>query len=113
MFSEENSQLPGFELTSQRVRRLREVTNRATGATGFMYVCVVTHISRVWINRVRLPIVLVVSWTDKMITRYFPVPVRAREFGLSRRVQHSRVPSACSSPYSGNGTLTYLQKYKG
>ena len=31
----------------------------------FMYVCVVTHISRLWINRVRLPILLVVSWTGK------------------------------------------------
>ena len=27
----------------------------------FMYVCIVTHIERVWINRVRLPILLVVS----------------------------------------------------
>ena len=26
----------------------------------------VTHIARVWINRVRLPILLVVSWTGKM-----------------------------------------------
>ena len=26
-----------------------------------MYVCMVTHIARVWINRVRLPILLVVS----------------------------------------------------
>ena len=28
--------------------------------------CVVTHIARVWINRVRLPILLVVSWAGKM-----------------------------------------------
>ena len=26
-----------------------------------LYVCIVTHIARVWINRVRLPILLVVS----------------------------------------------------
>ena len=29
------------------------------------YVCMVTHIARVWINRVRLPILLVVSRTGK------------------------------------------------
>ena len=32
---------------------------------------------------------------------YFPVPVRAREFGLARRVRQSRPASACSSLYSG------------
>ena len=31
-----------------------------------MFVCMVTHIARVWINRVRLPIMLVVSWTEKI-----------------------------------------------
>ena len=33
--------------------------------------------------------------------KYFPVPVRAWEFGLARRVRQSRPASACSSPYSG------------
>ena len=32
-----------------------------------MYVCMVITYSRVWINRVRLPILLVVSWTGKII----------------------------------------------
>ena len=32
---------------------------------------------------------------------YFPVPVRASEFGLARRFRQSRPASACSSPYSG------------
>ena len=32
---------------------------------------------------------------------YFPVRVRAREFGLARRVRQSRPASVCSSPYSG------------
>ena len=32
---------------------------------------------------------------------YFPVRVRAWEFGLARRVRSSRPASACSSPYSG------------
>ena len=31
-----------------------------------MYVCMVTHIARVWINRVRSPTLLVVSRTGKM-----------------------------------------------
>ena len=31
-----------------------------------MYVCMIITYSRVWINRVRLPILLVVSWTGKM-----------------------------------------------
>ena len=35
-------------------------------------VCMVTHIARVWVNRVRLPILLVVSRTGKMIISLFP-----------------------------------------
>ena len=31
-----------------------------------MYKCMVTHIARVWINRVWLPILLVVSWTGRI-----------------------------------------------
>ena len=31
-----------------------------------MYVCMTTHIARVWINRIRLPILHVVSRTRKM-----------------------------------------------
>ena len=33
--------------------------------------------------------------------KYFPLPVRALEFGLARRVRQSHPASACSSPYSG------------
>ena len=32
---------------------------------------------------------------------FFPVPVRALNVGLARRVRQSRPASACSSPYSG------------
>ena len=32
---------------------------------------VLTHIARVWIDRVRLPILLVVSWTGKTIISLF------------------------------------------
>ena len=32
---------------------------------------------------------------------YLPIPVRARAFGLARRVWQSRPASACLSPYSG------------
>ena len=39
---------------------------------------------------------------------YFPVPVRAGEIGLAKRVRQSRPASACSSPYSRlNLVLTY------
>ena len=47
--------------------------------------------SRVWINRVRLPISLGVSWTYK----FPPVPVRAWEFGLAIKVWPFRPASAC------------------
>ena len=56
-----------------------------------MYVCIVITYSRVWINRVRLPILLVVSWTGKIV---FPCPraclrIWSRETG-------SAVPSRVS-----------------
>ena len=56
-----------------------------------MYVCMVITYSRVWINRVRLPILLVVSGTGKII---FPCPraclrIWSRETG-------SAVPSRVS-----------------
>ena len=53
-----------------------------------MSVCMIKHIARVWINRVRLPILLVVSWTGK--NEHFPVRVRAWEFGLAGQVRQSR-----------------------
>ena len=71
---------PRFELTSQRQKVLRLPTEQLDGATGFYAIqfmvkynigisiyghsyseSIVTHIARVWINRVRLPILLVVS----------------------------------------------------
>ena len=57
-----------------------------------MYVlCIITYNSRVWINRVRLPVLLVVSWTGKIV---FPCPraclrIWSRETG-------SAVPSRAS-----------------
>ena len=56
-----------------------------------MYVCMVITYSRVWINRVRLPILLVVSWTGKII---FPYP-RAR-LRIWSRETGSAVPSRVS-----------------
>ena len=56
-----------------------------------MYVCMVRTFSRVWINLVRLPIVLVTNSTgDK------PVPVRAGEFGLEDGFGRP-VPLSCAS----------------
>ena len=62
-----------------------------TSLNAFMYVCMVITYSGVWINRVRLPILLVVSWTGKLI---FPCPraclrIWSRETG-------SAVPSRVS-----------------
>ena len=60
----------------------------------------ITHIyiiARVWINRVRLP-----TCSRGQLNReneYFPVRVRAYEYGLARRVRQSRPASAVSSPY--------------
>ena len=53
--------------------------------------------ARVRINRVRLPILIMVSRTGK--EKIVPVPVRACKFDLARRVLQSRPTSACSSPY--------------
>ena len=47
-----------------------------------MYVCMVTRIARVWINRVRLPILHVVSWTGKMnisLSAFAPKNVVSRD----------------------------------
>ena len=49
--------------------------------------------SRIWINRVWLPILLVVSSTGKNVL-FFPVSVRAREFRLARWAWQSRLASA-------------------
>ena len=89
----------GIKLTSQRVRRLRgadwatgvdrplyvheikEILSADKGWVVFhdfggdvciMYVCMVITYSRVWINLVRLPILLVVSWTGEI--KLFPCP---------------------------------------
>ena len=54
-----------------------------------MYVCIVITYSRVWINTVRLPILLVVSWTGKMnipLSPCVPENLVSRD-GFSRPVQ--------------------------
>ena len=67
--------------------------------------CMVTHIARIWINRVRLPIL---HGQLNRENEYFPVRVRPWEFGLARRARQSRPASACSSPYLRlNLVLTY------
>ena len=59
-----------------------------------MYVCMVMTYSRVWINRLRLPILLVVSWTGKMnipLSPYAPENL-VSQYGFSspvpRRLSH-------------------------
>ena len=55
----------------------------------------VTHITRVWINRVS-KVASPARGQLNRETEYFPVRVRAWEFGLARRVWPSRPASACS-----------------
>ena len=75
---------------------------------GCTYVCIViaSTYSRVLTKRVK-----VVNPARGQLSReneYFPVPVRAREFGLARRVRQSRPASACSiSILRPNLVLTY------
>ena len=57
-----------------------------------MYVCMVIACSSVWINRIRLPILLEVSWTGKM--NIFPCP-RSR-LRIWSRETGSAVPSRVS-----------------
>ena len=86
-----------------------------------MYVwCMVTHIARVWINRVRLPVLLVVSSTGKMnisLSAFGPEKMVSRDgFGsrpVPRQAAHlhtqaesgaylrdsSRVPRRCPFIY--------------
>ena len=52
-------------------------------------VCMVTHLARVWINRVRLPILLVVSWTGKT---NISLSAFAPENSVSRKGFGSPVP---------------------
>ena len=61
--------------------------------------CMVTHIARVWINRVWLPILLVVSWTGK---NNISLPPFAPENLVSRDGFGSPVlRQPAHSPYSG------------
>ena len=67
-----------------------------TTSRGYMYVCMVITYSRVWINRVRLPILLVVSWTGKMdipLSPYAPENSVSRD-GFSCPVPHQPAHSA-------------------
>ena len=70
--------------------------HRYSHRTGYcsMYVCMVTHTARVWINRVRLQILLVVSWIGKMnisLSPYAPENLVSRDgFGnpIPRQLAH-------------------------
>ena len=65
-----------------------------------MYVRKGTHTARVWINQVRLPILLVVSRTGKMdifLSAFAPENLVSRD-GCSSPVPRA---SPCPSPYSG------------
>ena len=80
----------GIELTSQRVRRLRGA-NWATGVDRPWWSHIIAEY--VWINRVRLPILLVVSWTGKIniaLSSCVPENLASRD-GFSRPVPRQPV----------------------
>ena len=64
-----------------------------------LYVCMVTHIARVWIDRVRLPILLVISWTGKMnisLSAFAPENLVSRDGFGSTPVPRQPAHSPCS-----------------
>ena len=71
-----------------------------------MYVCMTTHITRVWINRVRLLILLVVSSTRKM---NISLSVVARENLVSRDGFGSPVPRHPARLYTQAESGAYLR----
>ena len=94
-------------------------------STSNMYVCMYGHThSKVWINRVRLPILLVVSWTGKMnisLAAFAPENLVLRDgFGspVPRQPAHFRTQAesgAClrdSSRVPRRRPFIYLQLHK-
>ena len=76
-----------------------------------MYVCMVTHIARVWINRVTLPVLHVVSQPGKSV---FPCPRSCPR--IWSREKGSAVPSRVSlliSILRLNMVLTYGTEFRG
>ena len=71
-----------------------------------MMYSMVTHIARVWINRVRLPILLVVSWTEKMNISLSP---SAPENLVSRDGFGSPVPRQPAHLHTQAGSGAYLR----
>ena len=72
----------------------------------YMYVCIVTHIARVRINRVRLPILLVVSWTGKM---FFSLSPFASENLISRDGFGSLIPRQLAHFHTQAESGAYLR----
>ena len=50
-----------YKKRKQRTQAIVRLLRVAVGAHARIYICMVTHIARVWIKHVRLPILLVVS----------------------------------------------------
>ena len=77
----------------------------------YVYVFMVTHIARVWINRVRLPILHVVSWTGKMnisLSAFVPENLVSRDgFGspVPRQPTFFTFFSLFSRPRAGLATV--------
>ena len=83
-----------FDIFFLRLGDVQKVYMRADFTLKNKRVCMATTYNRVWINRVRLPVLSHGQLNRENI--FFPAPVCAREFGLARRVWPSRPASACS-----------------
>ena len=71
-----------------------------------MYVCMVTHIAKIWINRVGLPILHVVSWTGKMNVSLSPF---APENLVSRDGFDTPVPRQPAHLHTQAESVAYLR----
>ena len=73
-----------------------------------MYYCMVTDIARIWINRVRLPILLVVSWTGKV---NIPLSAFVPENLVSRDGFGSPVPRQPAHLHTQAESGAYITEY--
>ena len=76
----------------------------------YVYVCMVTHIARVWINRIRFPIMHVVSWTEKINISLSPF---APDNLVSRDGFGSPVPRQPAHLHTQAESGAYLRNFSG
>ena len=102
-------------LINTRDRRDVENGEDLSGGRKILKTCMVITYSRLWINRIRLPILLVVSWTEKInisLSPFAPENLVSRD-GFGRPVPRQPEPGAYSrdsSRFSRQRPLIYLNR---